>query len=315
MPLSLSLARPWKNVATVVKTAGGDVTDVMSLRLYVTDKQRYLQHTRSLAGFHRRVFGKHFPAMALIVVAGLLRMRRWLKSKRWPPFLSAGADWVGLDFRHFGAGRLGCLGRCHLGGLGGGSSRAVTCASFTQELGIVPAIARDQEVVLGAGVGRGFGRTATSAACCRGFYVQQIICHERRSCRPGRRRIRRTSFAGNGPGVCHLVDDVVDGALFGCHGRMSLVCAGWHTLVCTWHRGRLAGIPAFGMMNEPEVRSLRSRDLWSRLVTVGLWLKLLWALAWLSWVGWDAAGSAWRASSDGVRVGDGAACCAWLRSE
>jgi enamine deaminase RidA (YjgF/YER057c/UK114 family) len=44
----------------------------MSLRLYVTDKQRYLQHTRELGQIYRRVFGKHFPAMALIVVAGLL---------------------------------------------------------------------------------------------------------------------------------------------------------------------------------------------------------------------------------------------------
>jgi enamine deaminase RidA (YjgF/YER057c/UK114 family) len=44
----------------------------MSLRLDVTDKQRYLQHTRELGQIYRRVFGKHFPAMALIVVAGLL---------------------------------------------------------------------------------------------------------------------------------------------------------------------------------------------------------------------------------------------------
>lgn len=41
------------------------------------------------------------------------------------------------------------------------------------------------------------------------------------------------------------------------------------------------------MMNEPEVPSLRSRDLWSRLVTVGLWLKLLVGvgLAVLGWLG------------------------------
>ncbi len=61
-----------ENVATVVRTAGGDVTDVMSLRLYVTDKQRYIQHSRELGRIYRRVFGKHYPAMALIVVAGLL---------------------------------------------------------------------------------------------------------------------------------------------------------------------------------------------------------------------------------------------------
>ena len=61
-----------RNVATIVRTAGGEPTDVMSLRLYVTDKHRYIAATRELGRIYREVFGKHYPAMALIVVAGLL---------------------------------------------------------------------------------------------------------------------------------------------------------------------------------------------------------------------------------------------------
>ena len=60
------------NVAAIVRTAGGAPTDVMSLRLYVTDKHRYIAATRELGRIYREVFGKHYPAMALIVVAGLL---------------------------------------------------------------------------------------------------------------------------------------------------------------------------------------------------------------------------------------------------
>lgn len=61
-----------RNVIEVVKVAGGRVEDVMSLRLYVTDKQRYVAHTREVGRAYRELFGKHYPAMALLVVAGLL---------------------------------------------------------------------------------------------------------------------------------------------------------------------------------------------------------------------------------------------------
>ncbi len=61
-----------RNVVDVVKTAGGSAEDVMSLRLYVTDKARYQATTRELGRAYRELFGRHYPAMALIVVAGLL---------------------------------------------------------------------------------------------------------------------------------------------------------------------------------------------------------------------------------------------------
>jgi enamine deaminase RidA (YjgF/YER057c/UK114 family) len=60
------------NVAQVVRSAGGEVTDVMSLRIYVLDKRRYLAHSRAVGAAYRAVFGRHFPAMALVQVWALV---------------------------------------------------------------------------------------------------------------------------------------------------------------------------------------------------------------------------------------------------
>ena len=51
----------------------------MSLRLYVTDKKRYVATTRAKLTVYCEVFGKHYPAMALLVVAGLLKTPRLSK--------------------------------------------------------------------------------------------------------------------------------------------------------------------------------------------------------------------------------------------
>ena len=64
--------RALHNVATIVKTAGGSVGDVISLRIYVTDKARYLAHIKAVGAAYRQVFGRHYPTMALVQVADLL---------------------------------------------------------------------------------------------------------------------------------------------------------------------------------------------------------------------------------------------------
>ncbi|MCS6915332.1 MAG: RidA family protein [Myxococcales bacterium] len=65
-------AQALRNVATVVQAAGGRPEDVLSLRLFVTDKQRYLAQQREVGVAYREVFGRHYPAMALVQVADLL---------------------------------------------------------------------------------------------------------------------------------------------------------------------------------------------------------------------------------------------------
>ena len=61
-----------KNVTEVVREAGGQPTDVGRLTIYVTDKKRYIAEAKSIGASYRSVMGRHFPAMALIEVAGLL---------------------------------------------------------------------------------------------------------------------------------------------------------------------------------------------------------------------------------------------------
>ena len=61
-----------RNVRTVVEAAGGAVAGILSLRIYVTDKRRYLAHVKAVGAAYREVLGRHYPAMALVQVADLL---------------------------------------------------------------------------------------------------------------------------------------------------------------------------------------------------------------------------------------------------
>ena len=61
-----------ENVLTVVGEAGGTASDIARLIIYVTDKQAYVERTREVGERYRKHMGKHFPAMVLVQVAGLL---------------------------------------------------------------------------------------------------------------------------------------------------------------------------------------------------------------------------------------------------
>ena len=60
------------NVLTVVTEAGGTAEQVTRLTMYVTDRVEYMTHTRAVGERYRARMGKHYPAMALIEVKGLL---------------------------------------------------------------------------------------------------------------------------------------------------------------------------------------------------------------------------------------------------
>ncbi|WP_171208706.1 MULTISPECIES: RidA family protein [unclassified Ruegeria] len=63
------------NIRTIVETAGGRVEDVTRLTWFVTDKSEYLEAQKEVGQAYREVFGKHFPAMSMVVVAGLVEDR------------------------------------------------------------------------------------------------------------------------------------------------------------------------------------------------------------------------------------------------
>jgi len=64
-----------KNILDVLAAAGGEPRHLVRLNWYVTDKAEYVARQREIGEAYRRTIGRHFPAMTLLVVAGLLEAR------------------------------------------------------------------------------------------------------------------------------------------------------------------------------------------------------------------------------------------------
>jgi enamine deaminase RidA (YjgF/YER057c/UK114 family) len=64
--------RALANVIAVVTEAGGKADQIARLILYVVDKNEYRERMKEIGERYRARMGKHFPAMVLVEVAGLL---------------------------------------------------------------------------------------------------------------------------------------------------------------------------------------------------------------------------------------------------
>lgn len=65
-------AQALDNVIAVVRAAGGQPTSIAHMRVYVTDLDAYRASLAEIGAAWRARLGKHFPAMALVGVAGLV---------------------------------------------------------------------------------------------------------------------------------------------------------------------------------------------------------------------------------------------------
>jgi enamine deaminase RidA (YjgF/YER057c/UK114 family) len=63
------------NIAAVLRAAGAEPRHVARLTWYITDREAYIGAQREIGAAYRTVFGRHFPAMSVVVVAGLLEPR------------------------------------------------------------------------------------------------------------------------------------------------------------------------------------------------------------------------------------------------
>lgn len=61
-----------KNIVAVLAEAGAKPHHLVRLTWYAIDKTAYVTRQQEIGEAYRRVIGRHFPAMSLIVVAGLL---------------------------------------------------------------------------------------------------------------------------------------------------------------------------------------------------------------------------------------------------
>jgi len=64
--------RALANLIAVVTEAGGTSADIARLMIYVTNLDEYRQRTKEVGERYRDRMGKHFPAMVLVEVKGLL---------------------------------------------------------------------------------------------------------------------------------------------------------------------------------------------------------------------------------------------------
>jgi len=65
-------AQALRNVLAVVQAAGGGAGDLVRLTVYVTDRAEYAASRRDVGQRWRELMGRHYPAMALVEVRGLL---------------------------------------------------------------------------------------------------------------------------------------------------------------------------------------------------------------------------------------------------
>jgi enamine deaminase RidA (YjgF/YER057c/UK114 family) len=63
------------NVLAVLAEAGAGAEHVVRLTWYVTDRREYLAQQREIGAAYRDVMGRHFPAMAVVEVSGLVEER------------------------------------------------------------------------------------------------------------------------------------------------------------------------------------------------------------------------------------------------
>lgn len=70
--LAVQFAQALDNVIAVVRAAGGSPESIARMTVYVTDLEAYRSSLRAVGQAWRERLGKHFPAMALVGVAGLV---------------------------------------------------------------------------------------------------------------------------------------------------------------------------------------------------------------------------------------------------
>jgi len=59
------------NLKAVVEEAGGTMTNVAKLTIFVTDKAAYRLNLKPIGEVYRSYFGRYYPAMTLVEVKGL----------------------------------------------------------------------------------------------------------------------------------------------------------------------------------------------------------------------------------------------------
>lgn len=69
------VAQTLRNIVAVLAEGGARPEHIVRLTWYVTDKREYLSRLKELGRVYREILGRHYPAMALLQVSGLVEDR------------------------------------------------------------------------------------------------------------------------------------------------------------------------------------------------------------------------------------------------
>jgi enamine deaminase RidA (YjgF/YER057c/UK114 family) len=73
--MAVQAAQALANLAAVLRAGGAEPRHVARMTWYVTDRAEYLTARPAIGVAYRRILGRHYPAMSLLVVHALLEER------------------------------------------------------------------------------------------------------------------------------------------------------------------------------------------------------------------------------------------------
>ncbi|MCL4868700.1 MAG: RidA family protein [Anaerolineae bacterium] len=62
-----------QNLRAVVQAAGGQMSDIVKLNIFVSNRDDYVSKLEEIGRVHKQYFGRHYPAMALFEVTGFFQ--------------------------------------------------------------------------------------------------------------------------------------------------------------------------------------------------------------------------------------------------
>jgi len=68
-------AQALRNIVRVLKEAHAEPRHLVRLTWYVLSRDAYVREAREIGAAYREIFGKHFPAMSVVEVRGLVEQR------------------------------------------------------------------------------------------------------------------------------------------------------------------------------------------------------------------------------------------------
>ena len=64
-----------KNIVAVLQEAGARPEHLVRMTWFILDREEYLNRQSELGKVYRKILGKHFPAMSMLEVSGLMEKR------------------------------------------------------------------------------------------------------------------------------------------------------------------------------------------------------------------------------------------------